>query len=94
MEPGDFRQIIVSSVIIRTFHKLLAKRLMERVALDQRQKAFVPAGRCAENTLKFDILLRYHRQNFKPLYLASVDIAKAFDSVTHQAVVDTMITRG
>ncbi|KAK2577953.1 hypothetical protein KPH14_000752 [Odynerus spinipes] len=40
------------------------------------------------------MILRYHRQNFKPLYLASVDVAKAFDCVTHNAIRDTLKTKG
>ena len=93
-EPGDFRPITVSSVIVRTFHKILASRLAKQVVLDQRQRAFIPADGCAENIWKFDIVLRHHRQNFKPLYLASVDIAKAFDSVTHETIMDTLVTMG
>lgn len=93
-EPGEFRPITVSSVITRTFHKALARRLMQLVKLDSRQKAFVPVDGCAENTFKLDLILKYHRQHFKPLYLASVDIAKAFDSVTHQTIHDTLVTKG
>lgn len=40
------------------------------------------------------MLLRHHRQNFKPLYLASLDIRKAFDSVTHTTIIDTMESMG
>lgn len=94
VEPGNFRPITDSSVITRTLHKILAKRLMRHIELDKRQKAFIPADGCVENTFKFDLLLRYHRQNFKPLYLASIDIAKAFDSVTHQSIMDTLGTMG
>ncbi|CAL7932866.1 unnamed protein product [Xylocopa violacea] len=93
-QPGDFRPITVSSVITRTFHKVLSTRLMHSIELDKRQKAFVPVDGCAENTFLFDMLLRHHRQTFKPLYLASVDIRKAFDSVTHQAILDALVSRG
>ena len=37
--PGDFRPITVSSVIMRTFHKILANRMLEYIPLDVRQKA-------------------------------------------------------
>ncbi|CAL7932763.1 unnamed protein product, partial [Xylocopa violacea] len=92
-QPGDFRPITVSSVITRTFHKVLSTRLMHSIDIDKRQKAFVPVDGCAENTFLFDMLLRHHRQTFKPLYLASVDIRKAFDSVTHQAILDALVSR-
>lgn len=93
-EPGEFRPITVSSVITRTFHRILANRLSRAISLDPRQKAFVPVDGCAENAFLLDMVLRHHRQAFKPLYLASIDIAKAFDSVTHNTISDTMKTMG
>ena len=39
-EPGEFRPITVSSVLLRTFHKILANRL-KGVKLDERQRAFI-----------------------------------------------------
>lgn len=94
VEPGDFRPITVSSVITRTFHKVLANRLRKNVELDCRQKAFIPIDGSAENTFLLDMVLRYHRQTFKPLYLASVDLTKAFDSVSHETIIDTLTTMG
>lgn len=93
-EPGDFRPITVSSVITRTYHKILARRLMRLVDLDKRQKAFVPVDGCSENIFDLDMVLRYHRQNFKPLFIASIDIAKAFDSVSHNTIRDTLTIKG
>lgn len=93
-EPGDFRPITVSSTITRTFHKVLANRLSINIPLDPRQKAFRPVDGCAENIFTMDFILKYTRRNFKPLYLATLDVAKAYDSVTHQTIMDTLITAG
>ncbi|CAL7940835.1 unnamed protein product [Xylocopa violacea] len=93
-EPGHFRPISVASVMTRTFHKILASRLSGLVPLDNRQRAFIAADGCSENVFKLDMLLRYHRQHFKPMFMASIDIAKAFDSVTHNAIKDTLVTKG
>ncbi|CAK9796554.1 Retrovirus-related Pol polyprotein from type-2 retrotransposable element R2DM [Anthophora plagiata] len=93
-EPGEFRPITVSSILTRTFHKVLARRLMHFIRLDRRQKAFVPVDGCAVNTFQLDLILKYHRQCFKPFYLASLDIAKAFDTVTHRTIHDTLKTYG
>ncbi|CAL7932961.1 unnamed protein product [Xylocopa violacea] len=89
-KPEDYRPITVQSVVTRTFHKILARRLTNMVTLDKRQKAFLPTDGCAEHTFDLDLVLRYHRQNFKPLYMASMDIAKAFDSVSHKTIRDTL----
>ena len=92
--PGDFRPITVSSVLTRAYHKVLANRLTKSVNFDRRQRAFLPIDGTAESIFDLDMILRYHRQNFKPLYMASIDVAKAFDSVTHNTIRDTLTTKG
>lgn len=47
--PGDFRPITISPIIVRLFHKILATRLLAMLALDFRQRAFLPVDGCAEN---------------------------------------------
>lgn len=84
--PEDFRPITVSSVLIRTFHKILAMRMMKNIKLDERQKAFRKVDGCAENVFLLDLALRYHRASCKHVYVASLDVAKAFDSVSHEAI--------
>lgn len=93
-EPGDFRPITVSSTITRAFHKILANRLSKYISLDKRQRAFRPIDGCSENIFLMDFILKYSRQQHQPLYMASLDIAKAFDSVSHQAILDTLRTAG
>lgn len=92
--PEDYRPITVQSVLTRTFHKVLARRLVQFIQLDKRQKAFLPTDGCASNTFDLDMILRYHRQFFKPLYMASIDIAKAFDSVSHDTIRDSLHIKG
>lgn len=93
-EPGEFRPITVSSIFARTFHKVLANRMGRCIKLDERQKAFRPIDGCSENIFLMDFALRYSRQNFKPLFMASLDVAKAFDSVTHKTIIDTLRSFG
>ena len=92
-EPGQFRPITVSSVIVRTFHKILANRL-KVIKLDSRQRAFISADGCAENTILLDMALKYHQKKSKKLFVAILDMAKAFDSVTFPALLKTMSTKG
>ena len=93
-DPSHYRPITVASVMTRAFHKVLATRLTNLVALDPRQKAFLPKDGCAENIFNLDLILKYHRQQFKPLYTASMDIAKAFDSVSHITIHETLRVKG
>lgn len=84
--PGDFRPITIPSIIVRSLHKILAKRLNENFILDERQRAFRSTDGCADNTFLLDTMLRFHRRKFKPLYVAALDVSKAFDSISHPAI--------
>ncbi|CAL7932861.1 unnamed protein product, partial [Xylocopa violacea] len=92
--PGDFRPITISSVLVRVLHKVLATRMGQKIALDQRQRAFRNSDGCAENIFLLDTVLRYHHQAHKPLFIASLDVAKAFDSVSHGAVLTALRSAG
>nr|XP_012215484.1 PREDICTED: uncharacterized protein LOC105667926 [Linepithema humile] len=56
----------------------------EHIRLGQRQRAFRPTDGCSDNIFLLDLVLRYHYKRHKSLYMASLDIAKAFDSVAHK----------
>lgn len=91
-EPGDFRLITISPVLLRGLHRVLIKRL--EGAIDPRQRAFRSMNGCADNIFLLDTLLRYHRRQFKSLYIASIDVSKAFDAVTHSAIESTLVSLG
>ena len=92
-DPGDYRPITISPVLVRTLHKAIANRL-KVIKLDERQRAFRDVDGCSDNIYLVDLALRYHRQKHKPLYLTSIDIAKAYDSVTFEALEEVMYAKG
>lgn len=85
-EPQDFRPITITSVISRQFSKILAGRLEKLHNFDERQRAFLPLDGCAENLAALNILINKSKSDLRELHIASVDIAGAFDSVSHSAV--------
>ncbi|CAK9834488.1 Retrovirus-related Pol polyprotein from type-2 retrotransposable element R2DM [Anthophora retusa] len=93
-DPTDFRPITVSSNIARLLHKILAKRMMINMSIDLRQRSFRETDGCSENVFLLDLALRYHQLHHKPLYMASIDVAKAFDSVSHKAIIQTLSLSG
>lgn len=93
-QPGDFRPITVSSVLIRAFHKILATRMAAEIRLDQRQRAFRPTDGCSDNVFLLDLILKHHHRKHKSLFVASLDVAKAFDSVSHTAIRETLAEMG
>lgn len=92
--PGDFRPITVASVLVRRLHKILALKMGCLIRLDKRQRAFCATDGCADNVFLLDLVLRYHHERHRPLHLASVDVAKAFDTVSHLSILGTLKSRG
>lgn len=93
VDPGDFRPITVSSVLVRTFHKILANRLKVSVPLDDRQRAFRETDGCSDNVMLLDMTLKYHQKKHRSVYVAILDMAKAFDSVTFEALKAVLNTK-
>lgn len=58
------------------------------VKLDFRQWAFLPVDGCAENVILLSATIQEARRSLRPLHLASVDLAKAFDKVSKAAIIE------
>lgn len=93
-QAADFRPITVSSVLLRLMHKVYARRIQSAVTLDYRQRAFIPADGCAENVVILATALEEAKGGKKPLCMASVDVAKAFDRVDLQAILRGLRRKG
>lgn len=94
--PNDFRPISLSSVISRLFNKILAKRVLQCVKFDYRQRGFLPIDGCAENIVLLEELLSRSSRKIRkrPLFVAMLDIKNAFGSVAHEAVVKALACSG
>lgn len=84
--PSEFRPISVFSVLLRLFHAILEKRLSS-VPLKSTQKGFIRRDGIAENSFILKSLLKYAKRQKHDCYLAFIDLSKAFDSVSHPAIV-------
>ncbi|GLV46634.1 hypothetical protein CBL_20909, partial [Carabus blaptoides fortunei] len=56
----------------------------------EKQTAFRPLDGCSLNIHLVDQALRYHRRKNKSMYMASIDLSKAYDTVTHETIHDTL----
>lgn len=94
--PGDYRPISIGSVVARMLHKLLASRLSGVPGLlDERQRAFRGGvDGVAENLTVLSALLHLARSRVQTLHLASVDVSKAFDTVSHESIVEACVRAG
>lgn len=86
-EPGEYRPITIQSVITRELHRILAHRISSSIQVDERQRANKNFDGCRDNVIQLDMILREHRSTFRQMYMASVDVSKAFDSVSHPSIV-------
>jgi len=94
--PEDARPISIASVALRHYHKILAKRLstvLEPV-FDKCQFGFRPKDGIAEAIAKLDEVFQTTIKKISPMALALIDLRKAFDSVNHYAIYQTMLNIG
>jgi hypothetical protein len=85
-QPGEFRPITVSAIISRQFHRILAARFEQSIPLSPRQKAFRRGDGLADNVTILRSLLRDHCAKSHRICVAFIDVAKAFDSVSHHSM--------
>lgn len=93
--PSDYRPIAVASVMVRHLHKILANRFARGVSFHGSQRGFL-AGRdgVAESVVLLNRVLKSATVKRRELHLAVLDIAKAFDSVSHKSLFALLRARG
>ena len=92
--PRDYRPISVTSVILRLFNKILAKRVIDSAQFDHRQRAFRPVDGCAENVMAIEGVLNDARKMHRSVYMASLDMSNAYSSVSHEALLKALESNG
>ncbi|KAF0294995.1 Retrovirus-related Pol polyprotein from type-2 retrotransposable element R2DM [Amphibalanus amphitrite] len=73
-EPAKFRPITVSSVVVRAYTKLLARRAAHMCPLSPVQRAFVVADGTAENTTLLETIIQTAVLQRQPLSIAWLDV--------------------
>lgn len=92
-EVTSWRPISISSTILRTFTNILAKRLAEACPPHPRQKGFVQDQGCASNVFTVDSLIRQVKRSGGTLAAVFIDLSKAFDTVPHKLIIDSLKAR-
>jgi hypothetical protein len=83
---NDYRPLTIGQTLNRLYAKLLTKRLSAKVKLNPRQKAFVPVDGCSEHLFVVGEAIEHCRKQRKECNLAFLDLAKAFDMVSHCSI--------
>lgn len=93
--PGDYRPLTITSVIVRHFYKLLAGRLSALCKHEPAQRGFVSGvDGVGDSMVRLNAIMRKVWQSRRALSMVSLDVAKAFDSVSHVAIVRLLGMRG
>ncbi|NWU29069.1 POLR protein, partial [Dyaphorophyia castanea] len=69
-------------------------RLARACPINPRQRGFISASGCSENLKLLQLLVRSAKQEHRDLGVVSVDIAKTFDTVCHEHIIDGLVQRG
>lgn len=90
LRPEDFRPLSITSVVVRQLHKIFAQRFRKLHQFDARQRAFIESDGTMENLSIVSALLADARSMKKEIHIATLDLKKAFDSVAHGTVIETI----
>jgi len=85
-QPALHRPITVSSILSRLYNKLLSRRFEKLCPAGLRQKAFKEGDGLAENTEILKHVIKTAKQQKRSIYIAWLDVRKAFDSVSHESL--------
>ena len=81
-------------MFVRLYAKIWDKRLWKNIHLDERQKGFVPVDRCFENVKILQQINKTQRQKKREYKIVFIDLAKAFDTVSHSSIVNGLKHKG
>ncbi|NXO46651.1 PO21 protein, partial [Locustella ochotensis] len=69
-------------------------RLSQACPINPRQRGFISASGCSENLKLLQLLVRTAKREHCDLGVVFVDIAKAFDTINHQHIIEGLVRRG
>ncbi|NXO19509.1 PO21 protein, partial [Oriolus oriolus] len=72
---------------------ILTARLTKACPLNPRQRGFIKAAGCSKNLKLLQTIIRSAKKEHRPLGVVFVDIAKAFDTVSHQHILHMLKQR-
>uniref|UniRef100_A0A3Q2NSF9 ribonuclease H n=1 Tax=Fundulus heteroclitus TaxID=8078 RepID=A0A3Q2NSF9_FUNHE len=90
LKVENWRPITISSSILRILSNTLSKRLSEACSLHRAQKGFVDGKGCAENLIILQGILSDAKRSTGSLSVIFIDLARAFDSVSHQLIEEVL----
>ena len=94
---GNYRRLTVSSIMLRIIERILLRRgMIQKIedSLEDQQFGFRKNRSYTMPLLEVSEMIRRHRQDNKPLFILSTDVAKAFPRQDPRVNLLEMIKRG
>lgn len=83
-DVNNWRPLTISSSVLRLYTNLLARRVLNSCALNPRQRGFIAASGCSENSFLLSEMIDHAKKMRRQLCVTFLDLAKAFDTVSHK----------
>ena len=93
-DVGNYRPLTIGTVLARLYSKVWDRKLRMVIKLSARQKAFVPLDGCYQNVKIIQQAIKSHRKNKAEFNLVFLDLAKAFDTVSHESIRKALLRKG
>ncbi|XP_046677300.1 uncharacterized protein LOC124365367 [Homalodisca vitripennis] len=90
--PENWKPITIAPLLARIYSAGIEARLTARVSLSDRQRGFRPGNGCLVNCTILDEVIRLGKRS--ELVGVQLDVSKAFDTVSHQAIFTVLEAQG
>lgn len=88
--PVNWRPLTISSSLMRLFHRILASKIRAFVTMNASQRGFRDIDGTMANCLILEEYMKSRRLQGKSHAVLTVDISKAFDTVSHWSLLRAM----
>lgn len=92
-EVDGWRPIAIGPLVIRTFHRTLAKRLAI-VEMHPAQRGFRSMDGTLANVLLLQSIIKSQREKGRPYTITSIDLKRAFDTIPHSVIEKALCCSG
>ena len=95
-QPENYRPICIIPVLYKLFSKVIAGRIKDILNSQQStdQAGFRPDFSCDDNLFTLTLLAEKCKEFNVPLWVATLDFKKAFDSIHHKSILESLAAHG
>ena len=94
--PGNYRPICIIPILYKVFSKVICSRIKQRLIAGQShdQAGFRPNYSCDDHLFAITLLAEKCNEFNLPLWIATCDYKKAFDSISHGSIWMSLTAQG